>query len=211
MNAYLYLHGWCSSPDSNKARFMREKFQQRGLELYCPDLNQPDFYHLTLSRQLEQAGALISAQPEQDWTIIGSSLGGLTALWLAEQEPRVKRLVLLAPAVNFFANALRQMGEELYAQWQERGEYPFYHYQHQCEEILHFEFMRDLGRHTDVDLQRKVPTLLLHGRHDQVILAEHSRAFAATRPWIELREVDDDHSLAVSLETIWQAISRFIK
>ena len=105
---FIYLHGWASGPFSNKARFFSQHFAQQGLTLQTPDLNQNDFFHLTLSRQIEQVKNLLS---DQAVTLIGSSFGGLTALWVAEQCQQVKRLVLLAPALDFSTRCLTLIPE----------------------------------------------------------------------------------------------------
>src|SRR5688572_7467401 len=97
---YIYLHGFASSPRSAKAQDLRDRFQSLGIELTIPDLNHPDFTHLTLTRQLEQVVALLPADATPV-TLIGSSFGGLTAAWAAQTHPQIQRLVLLAPAFQF--------------------------------------------------------------------------------------------------------------
>ena len=85
---FFYLHGWASSPYSSKAQYFKQCFEEKNLLLSIPDLNQPDFSTLTLPRQLSHVKALLPTTPV---TLIGSSLGGLTALWLAQQCPQVER------------------------------------------------------------------------------------------------------------------------
>ena len=53
----LYLHGFASSPQSSKATFFSTRLAERGIEMMVPDLNQPDFSTLTVSRMLEQVDA----------------------------------------------------------------------------------------------------------------------------------------------------------
>lgn len=40
---YIYLHGFASSPDSAKARFIRDRFLEKQIALIVPDLNNPRF------------------------------------------------------------------------------------------------------------------------------------------------------------------------
>src|SRR6476646_8388913 len=108
---YLYLHGFASSPRSTKAQDLRDRFQALGIELTVPDLNQPDFAHLTLSRQLQQVAALIPSD-SPPVTLIGSSFGGLTAAWAAQQHVQIQRLVLLAPAFRFLEHWLPRLGAD---------------------------------------------------------------------------------------------------
>ena len=95
---YIYLHGFASSPNSTKAKYLHQCFRQFRLELEIPDLNTDDFSHLTLTRQLNQVA---NSFTEPSINLIGSSFGGLTAAHLAEHYTQVERLVLLAPAFGF--------------------------------------------------------------------------------------------------------------
>src|SRR5512136_1301514 len=100
---YIYLHGFASSPQSAKAKYLRDCFQTRQIDIKVPDLNQGDFSHLTLTRHLKQVAAEFPPAPAPV-AIIGSSFGGLTAAWLGQRHPQVQRLVLLAPAFQFLAH-----------------------------------------------------------------------------------------------------------
>ena len=55
----LYLHGFASSARSSKATFFARKFRDAGVELQTPDLNQPDFSTLTITRMVEQVRRVI--------------------------------------------------------------------------------------------------------------------------------------------------------
>lgn len=81
---YIYLHGFASSPQSTKAQYLTDRFHRVGIELQVPDLNDGDFSHLTISRQVEQVIALFP-KTTIPVTLIGSSLGGLTATIIAQE------------------------------------------------------------------------------------------------------------------------------
>jgi pimeloyl-ACP methyl ester carboxylesterase len=207
MTTFFYLHGWASSPQSSKAQFFKQCFEQRGLSLQIPDLNQKDFYHLTLTRQIQQVEALL---PDSPVTIIGSSFGGLITLWLAERQPQIQCIVVLAPALNFLSLCKARMGETQFARWRSQGEFAFYYYAEQRERLISYAFIEDLHQYVDADLlQRRVPTLILHGNKDDVVPIQMSRDFAATRPWVKLVEFDSDHRLTDVQAQLWQAISSF--
>jgi len=53
----FYLHGFASSPKSTKVGYFRERLAEHGIDLRCPDFNQPDFSTLTMTRMLDQLGA----------------------------------------------------------------------------------------------------------------------------------------------------------
>lgn len=207
--AYLYLHGFASSPQSAKARYLSDRFQSLSLPLTCPDLNQGDFFHLTLSRQLEQVSNLYPPKPTPV-VMIGSSLGGLTAACLGERSPQVDRLVLLAPAFGFLDHWLPKLGAEEVREWQRTGQRLVYHYALEQSVPLSYEFVTDAARYDARQLQRPIPTLILHGTQDEVIPIQSSRDYAASRPWVELIELESDHALGDEAQPqIWQAIQQF--
>lgn len=216
---YIYLHGFASSPQSAKANYLRDRFWDLGLQLKTPDLNQGDFSRLTLTRQLQQVESefLVSSLPgpkKQEpslggVTIIGSSFGGLTAAWLAQRQPSVERIVLLAPAFQFVSHWLPKLGEQQLAKWQSEGYLSVYHYSEKRNLPLSYQFILDLVQYQEESLVRPVPTLIFHGQQDEVIPVQASREFVAKRPWVKLVEVADDHSLANTLPEIWSGIQEF--
>ncbi|MFZ6655327.1 YqiA/YcfP family alpha/beta fold hydrolase [Undibacterium sp. TJN19] len=90
----LYLHGFRSSPDSYKARVMLARMQALGRadEIACPALSPSPLL------AMQQAEALLAGHAAKDISIIGSSLGGYYATWLAEKYGC--KAVLLNPAVK---------------------------------------------------------------------------------------------------------------
>jgi pimeloyl-ACP methyl ester carboxylesterase len=86
----LFIHG--SSGDKGqtyKARILRSSF---------PGMLSPDF-NGDLPERMEQLKAILGT--ETNWTLVGSSLGGLMAALFAMQHPdQVRKLVLLAPALT---------------------------------------------------------------------------------------------------------------
>ena len=90
----LYLHGFKSSPDSFKARLLGDTLTAHGRagDYLCPQLpaSPADAVALAL--------ALVRDVPPNQLTVIGSSLGGFYATWLAERLDC--RAVLLNPAVQ---------------------------------------------------------------------------------------------------------------
>jgi pimeloyl-ACP methyl ester carboxylesterase len=214
LKTYLYLHGFCSGPQSAKAKYFQQRFQTVQRPLEVPDLNQPDFSTLTLSRQIAQVEACITgASPV---TLLGSSLGGLTAALVAERQPTVERLVLFAPAFDFAQRWFTQMQSEPGAttlkDWQRTGQRSLYHYGEQRERLLHYDFLTDAQRpdYASTALSRPVPTLILHGTQDEVVPLAQSQNYAATRPWVTLISLESDHSLASVISVLWQETRTFL-
>ncbi len=208
MNCFIYLHGFASSPNSAKAQDIGDRFAKIQTKLKIPDLNLGDFSHLTITRQLKQVAAEfpLDAAPV---TLIGSSLGGLTAAHLGQQYPQVQRLVLLAPAFGFLSHWLPKLGDEELQRWQREKYLQVYHYGEGQKLPLRYEFVTDAHQYQESQLQRPIPTLILHGKQDEVIPIQASRDFARLRPWVELIELKSDHALGNVTAEIWQAIRLF--
>jgi uncharacterized protein len=205
---YIYLHGFASSPNSTKARDIGDRFAKIQTKLKIPDLNAGDFSQLTITRQIAQVAAEFS-NDSTPVTLIGSSLGGLTAAHLGQKYLQVERLVLLAPAFGFLSHWLPKLGDEEVQRWQQEKYIMVYHYGEERSIPLNYNFVTDAAQYQEKFLQRSIPTLILHGKKDEVIPIEASRDFARYRSWVELVELDSDHALGDVMEKIWQAIRLF--
>ena len=84
----IYLHGLESDSNSGKARQFREWF---------PGMLTPDFTG-SFEERMEQLQPILAGGTE--WTIIGSSFGGLMGtVYTCTNRLRVRKLILLAPAL----------------------------------------------------------------------------------------------------------------
>jgi predicted esterase YcpF (UPF0227 family) len=103
----LYLHGFRSSPRSYKARVVHERMARAGRahELICPQLPASPQAAMDLVLTLAERHA---ARGPDGLAIIGSSLGGFYATWLAERFGC--RAALVNPAVDPLANLERHVG-----------------------------------------------------------------------------------------------------
>jgi uncharacterized protein len=205
---YIYLHGFSSGPGSTKAKYIKAQFAQIGIELQVPDLNQDDFTHLTVSRQIAQVIDLFP-QDRSPVTLIGSSLGGWIAAIIAQNYSQVDRLVLLAPAFDFLAHWLPKIGEQQLNSWQKTGYLSIYHHAIKDLVPLHYDFLTDALKYPLSEIDRVLPTLIIHGIHDDVIPVTASQEYVLDRPWAELLEWDSDHQLTDASDRIWQEIRLF--
>jgi hypothetical protein len=90
----IYLHGFNSSPQSTKAHQLQARLEAigRGSEFSCPALpDRPAQAIALLEREMTRA-------PAESTTLVGSSLGGYYATWLAETHG--VRAVLVNPAIT---------------------------------------------------------------------------------------------------------------
>jgi hypothetical protein len=208
MHQFIYLHGFASSPQSTKARDLSDRFATLNIPLAIPDLNQGDFTHLTLTRQLHQVEADFLAD-DHPVTLVGSSFGGLTAAWLGQTHAQVERLVLLAPAFGFLSHWMPRLGYEQMQQWKNEGFLPVYHYGEEKMLPISYGFAEDAAQYRESEIQRPIPTLILHGTKDEVIPFQASAEFASSRPWVTLIKLNSDHALQDVADQIWTAIVEF--
>ena len=207
MQRHLYLHGFASGPSSYKGVKFAEHYEPRGIALERLNLRVPSFEHLRLSTMIETARAAIG---EGNTAIVfGSSLGGLTAARLAERDPRVTKLVLMAPAFQLVARWREMLGAEFEA-WRASGWREVMDFTTKQPARVDFGFVAD-AEAIDVGYPDvRVPTLIVHGIHDDTVPVAHSRRFAEGRPNVTLVEVDDGHELIASLPRILEETDRFL-
>jgi pimeloyl-ACP methyl ester carboxylesterase len=109
----MFIHGLESNNQGTKAVYFRKNF---------PDMLTPNFPG-SLEERLAKLRSLLSG--ESDIFLVGSSFGGLMAsIFAMENEPRVKRLILLAPAINLmefspYRDRTLQMPVHIYHGWQD--------------------------------------------------------------------------------------------
>ncbi|MGC8793128.1 MAG: alpha/beta hydrolase [Bryobacteraceae bacterium] len=201
----VYLHGFASSPASQKARFFRERLEAEGCRVEVPDLSQGDFENLTITAQLRVIEQVAAGRPV---TLIGSSLGGYLAALYAARHPETERLLLLAPAFGFARRWAATLGGEL-EEWKQKGWRMVYHYGDQRPRLIRYRLIEDGLQYEDYPRFTQ-PALIFHGQRDQVVVPEWSEEFARGRPNVTLVLVDSDHELLDALELIWERSRGFL-
>ena len=209
---FLYLHGFASGPGSFKGVRTTEHFAARGVEIERLDLRLPSFEHLRASAMIERVGEAIGG-PQDRAVVFGSSLGGYVASRVAERDPRVCALVLLAPAFRLFSRWRARLGEEAWRAWEETGWLEVDDHAEKRRGRVDFGFAREVesldaadGGFPDV----RVPTLIVHGTRDDTVDVGASRDFAAGKRHVRLVEVDDGHELVASLPVILREAERHL-
>jgi len=94
MSFKIFIHGLESSNQGTKSIFFRERY---------PDMIIPNFTG-SLEERMEKLNGILSVR--SDIRLVGSSFGGLMgSIFTMENESRVERLILLAPAINMMGFA----------------------------------------------------------------------------------------------------------
>ena len=208
----LYLHGFASSPLGTKAGIFREKLAAYDVNYHVPDLNVPDFEHLTLTAILEHIAETVDALPSAPTYLIGSSFGGLAALHFADRYPQpIEKLLLLAPALDFMDNRQQHLGVDGLAMWQQAGSLPFFNYATQREHPVHYGLVEDIQQYDSSSVNLDLPIMIFHGRNDESVAHQQSVRYAQGRPNVDLHLVESDHSLIDQTDAIGQAIINFFE
>ena len=93
--------------------------------------------------------------------------------------------------------------------WQQKKYIMVQHYGQQQELALSHDFLTDANQYQERVLQRQLPTLILHGQHDEVIPIQASQDFVQKRSWVDLIELNSNHALGNVMMEIWQEIEEF--
>ena len=114
----LYLHGFRSSPQSTKARQMAAHVAQHHpqVRFWCPQLPPSPQAAMALVAQG------VAAWPGSAMAVIGSSLGGFYASWVAQHKGCPS--VLLNPAVHPARDLERYIGEQ--TAWHDPSEHFYF-------------------------------------------------------------------------------------
>jgi predicted esterase YcpF (UPF0227 family) len=172
----LYLHGFRSSPQSMKAQKVaaRVRAQHPDVVWWCP--------HLPPSprQAMEEVAQGIASWPRTTMAVIGSSLGGFYATWVAQQTGCPA--VLLNPAVNPARDLAAYIGEQTGF--------------HNPEERFFFEpgFVDELRTLEAGPLQRQEEILAVIAQGDEVL---DWHEMTARYPGAHIKLLDgSDHALS---------------
>jgi pimeloyl-ACP methyl ester carboxylesterase len=206
----FYIHGFASGGASTKARWLAERFEPHGVELLSPDLNLPDFSTLTVTRMIADVERWLATIDDEQVALIGSSLGALVAYHAAVRNPRIDRLVLLAPALDIAPSLRRGLGDTKVEEWQRDGSLEVFHYGYNEPRRVNYTLFEDCGQYDPFTTPLHVPIQIFQGRRDEAVSPEMVQRFAGGRANVELHMLDDDHQLIASLPYIWEHSARFL-
>ena len=128
----IFIHGLESNNQGTKAVYFRKNFQ---------GVLTPNFPG-SLDERMAKLRALLSRK--SDILLVGSSFGGLMAsIFAMQNEPRVKRLILLAPAINLV---------EFTPYRDRKVQIPVHLYHGRQDEVISLEGVQSVARQVFSDL-----------------------------------------------------------
>lgn len=132
MSLRLFIHGLESNNQGTKAVYFRKCF---------PGMLTPNFPG-SLDERMADLRALLSGK--SDIILVGSSFGGLMgSMFAMENESKVKRLILLAPAINLM---------EFSPYRDRRTQIPVHIYHGRQDDVIPLEDVREVARRVFPDL-----------------------------------------------------------
>ena len=167
-HSVLYLHGFASSPNSQKIQSFRALLEPMGVQLITPDLNVPSFEKLDFDAMVETAGRSGSGTT----AIVGSSLGAVVAIEVVRRGLRVP-MVLIAPGLGIRDQWTAKLppGDPVEVFNFARGE----------RMPVHRAFFEQMARVDADSVPPPVPVTIFMGRKDETISFE--RVARVWRAW----------------------------
>ncbi len=205
--AVIYLHGYASDMMATKAQYLAQECAARNQSYLRFDysgngLSGGDFGEGTIGRWTEDALAIIDAVTQEDFVLVGSSMGGWIGLHCALKRPeRIKAFIGIAAAPDFTDDIWnRRMTEAQRKACVEIG-------YHQTDDAHPFKiyhgFLRDGADHLLLTgpINLALPVVLLQGKLDAEVpwktAVKLQELITPTKAEIVLVE-DGDHRLARS-------------
>jgi predicted esterase YcpF (UPF0227 family) len=202
----IYLHGFASGPESYKGQFFQSKFNlDFNTNLKIPDLNVPDFEHLSIQSQIDVVSDYL--EDDSDNILIGASFGAFLAILIhSHAKLNVSKLFLIAPAMNMISGMLSHMSDNQIKTWEKNGSYPFMHHFYKTEKNLKYDFIE-----TNLNFEKSayhidIETHIFHGKNDDVIPHQRTLSFFENVPHCDIHLYDSDHQMHDCLEEIWKTI-----
>ena len=206
----MYLHGFASGPGSKKAQFFKKKLKIHGYHLFIPDLNVPSFENLSLFEMVDKVKQLIAEQKSGEWVILCSSLGALAAIGAARYEPKIKKIVMLAPAFGFNKRREALLGKEQISKWEHEGKIEIFHNAFNKNMPISYSFIEELNKEDEYDFNREIPIKIFHGAFDETVPIEMVEKFIVSRKLTDFHLLESDHSLFNKMDWIWRDLIKFI-
>lgn len=200
MPSILYLHGFASSPESQKIRSLRPLLAP--VVINAPDLNVPSFERLDFDAMVKKAAQAGVPVPH---AVVGSSLGALVALAVVQRGLRAP-LVLIAPALGLADQWLDRLppGDPVIVP----------NYALRTDAPIHRAFFEQMAKVTVDETPPPVPVTILIGSKDESVPLERvasvwhswesSGALAKRSKFVVIAE--GDHGLTAHVDRIAQAI-----
>ncbi|MBX3236744.1 MAG: alpha/beta fold hydrolase [Nitrospiraceae bacterium] len=181
----LFITGFLSKRWGNKSQALAQWCKERGWGVACFDFrgwgdSGGTWGDYRLTDWLADAQAVAKMLQEgPPITIVGNSLGGWLAWLVAQAQPSVEELILIAPAFNMMGLRATEIPAERRERWQDTGAMPWDDDPLHAQAPIPWHWVEDSRGLWEQRLStpRRVKTTILHGLQDTVIRPEGSWNF----------------------------------
>jgi alpha-beta hydrolase superfamily lysophospholipase len=219
---WFFVHGLNSHRRGDKALYFARQVARKGEAFASLDLtghgdSEGGLLGLSLSRNLHDVdrGLRFVRQevgPFSSVFLVGSSMGGLTALWYSALNPgNIAANLLVAPAFELAGRLLLSLGRSKAQKWREEGKTHLV--TDDGEFDLGYGFVEDEARYPIATLVRKLetPTLILHGTEDEAVPFRLSKNFIQKVEISKLTLIaGGDHRLTDHKEVLFEEMWDFV-
>ena len=219
----VVCHGFSSNKESNNTKMMVPGLTADGIAVFAFDFSghgesEGKLENVTVSQAIDDLKSALDYVDRNalfDSTMIGlfgSSFGGITAIFVAASDKRVKVLALKAPICDF--KKYTSDTRENVAGWKERG-FLIGKNRRGEETKLNYSYYADGIRYNAVDVAKKirVPTLVVVGDNDVTVFTEKVKEFFDTLDCKKRLEIikGADHWFDGKLEVVFGLTTGWFK
>ncbi len=220
--AVLYTHGFASDQSGTKAAFFRGRALDQGIAFCSFDFqghgeSGGSMFDLSLTRNLSDIGRVhgyLRARGYESIVLMGSSMGGGSALWYAAFHPEdVAAALHLAPSVALHEGLLNLVGPEKAKRWERDGRLSLEHDLVTCD--LSWDLIEDL-RSFSIDRLKSIyrtPTLICQGKNDKSVPWRKVVDFVVGSAFEEIEihlMADADHRMIDRVDHVWRLMHEFL-
>lgn len=185
----LYVHGFASTWDGQKATMLRMHCQKRGWSFAAvafrghgdSDGTLADLTGRGLQEDLDAIAEFLLKRGVKKLYLVGSSMGGWAGGWFAVRHSEwVVALAGIAPAFSFPRFRLERLSSEEHHHWRTARRVPAHNIARGTDEFLDYALIEEMPEFQPALLASRwtIPLLVFHGMVDDVIPYIHSIAFA---------------------------------
>ncbi len=200
--AVIMVHGYSTQKNNSKNVRLAKAFESLKLNSLRIDLDgcgesEGDFAEQTYSSMADDilsAIAYLKTREYSEFSLFGSSAGGLASMIVALQQP-IKKIGLVAPVFDYPSQAIRTLGKEEIARWKKEG-FRIRTNHRGISSRINYTFYNDSQQHVMHGKVKNItcPLLIVHGDKDEDVLIEGSRKIIQEMPNAKLIEMEGaDH------------------
>jgi pimeloyl-ACP methyl ester carboxylesterase len=221
--AVLYVHGYTSRRDGNKAQAVEAMCAGRGWTFAAFDFRGhgdsdgtlSDLLGSALQEDLEAIRAYLAERGVNQLFLVGSSMGGWASAWFAVNHPGVvSACAAIAPAFSFPRYHWERLSQAEQGDWQARWRVAVRNEARGRNEFLSFALIEEMDAYPPEGLIDRwaTPLLIFHGMQDDVVHYSGSVYFTeqARHPDIVLcLYKNGDHRLQAFREEMAREVGHF--